>query len=332
MLTQVRRRRKQLAEQARIEQAQREAIAILEDAKTQLDGREVADAITLLRKYVAHPHATEKDHAQRLLAEAETAVSDILTLDALIAMSAEEFDRVKTGAEMSDGKVTHPVLLAVRKETVQRNLDKAVQRREESRIAAEKRLEAERLAAMERQRKEEEPRHAEEEKIRRANEPFDLKGDRLGMTLEEFKAKYRRKVEGHNESAPFSSETLPRQEIVSLLTEPWHTDAGIVNCSITFPFESYTGNAPTIAEVKAELLVHHFVDGKLYKITAWFPHDGYAQVQEGLIAKHGNPKMRETNEYQNRLGATFTGDTLLWADNASTITFPAVTFSFRMML
>ena len=50
----------------------------------------------------------------------------------------------------------HPTV-AVRKETVQRNLDKAVQRRAELKLAEEKRWEAERLAAMERQRQEEEP-------------------------------------------------------------------------------------------------------------------------------------------------------------------------------
>jgi hypothetical protein len=313
VLSQVRQRREQLA-------MQREAAAILEDAKKRLDEKEVAEAMALLEKYLAHPHATEKADAQRLLAEAEMAVSDMLTLDALIVMSDEEFDRVKASTVIDDGKVKHPVLVAVREVTTQRNLDKAAQRREELKLAEEKRREAERLVALERQRQEDARRQAQEEELVRANEPFDLKGDRLGMSLKEFKAKYTRKVEGHNESAPFSSETRPRQELPTLLAESWHTDAGIVNCSITFPFEAFRGNAPTIADVKTELLVHHFVDGKLYRITAWLPHDGYLKVKMGLIAKEGDPDREETSTYQNSFGATFTGESLTWTNAVSTIT------------
>lgn len=156
VLSQVRQQREQLAEQARIVQAQRAATVVFNDANRQIDGKRITDAIALLRKYVADPHATEKADAQRLLIEAETAVSDMLTLDALIAMSDEEFGQVKAGDEVRDGKVTQPVLLAVRNETVQRNLDKAGQLREEVRIAKGKRREAERLAAIEHQRQEEE--------------------------------------------------------------------------------------------------------------------------------------------------------------------------------
>lgn len=150
-------------------------------------------------------------------------------------------------------------------------------------------------------------------------EPFDLKGDRLGMSLDEFKAKYTRKVQGHNQSAPFCSDTQPQKEIVTLLSKPWHTQAGIVNCSIAFPFEYIRGDAPTIAEVKTKLLVHHFLDGKLYRITVWFPHHGYTKGKGGLIAKHGAPKQQQTNEYQNRLGARFTGESLVWENTMSTI-------------
>lgn len=107
------------------DQMQREATVILENAKTQLD---VERAIELLRKSVAH--GTVKVEASRLLAEAETAVSDTVTFETLTAISDEEFDRVKAGGEVRDGKVNHPALLAIRNETVQRNLNKAVQGRE----------------------------------------------------------------------------------------------------------------------------------------------------------------------------------------------------------
>lgn len=184
-LSRVRQRREQLAEEARIEQAERQATAVFEDAKKRLDGNDVGKAIELLREYVAHPHATAKTDAQRLLTEAETAVSDSLTLDALIAMTDGDFGRVRAAGEIQDGKVTHPVLIAARTATVQRNLNKAAQRREEIKITEQKRREAEKLAAMERQRQEEARRQQEEaeRRLREAREPLrvflggELSGD-----------------------------------------------------------------------------------------------------------------------------------------------------------
>jgi hypothetical protein len=42
--------------------------------------------------------------------------------------------------------------------------------------------------------------------------PYDLKGDPVGMTLEEFKRKYHRKVTGHDKPAPFTSEDNPGEK------------------------------------------------------------------------------------------------------------------------
>lgn len=151
--------------QVRIEQAQREAATVFSNAKQQIDGERIAEAVELLRKYLANPHATARADAQGLLAEAETAVSDKLTLDALTAMGDEELKGVEATGLIDDGKITHPRLLAARKETIQRNLGKAVERRESIRIAEERRREAERSAAMKRKRQTE----AEEEIRRREN-------------------------------------------------------------------------------------------------------------------------------------------------------------------
>ncbi|MCB9953266.1 MAG: hypothetical protein H6824_20015 [Planctomycetaceae bacterium] len=164
-LAQVRERLVQLAEEARIEKSEQDATAIFEDAKMRLNEKEVERAIELLGKYVTHPHATSKAEAQLLLAEAKIAVSDMLVVEVLVDMTDEDFDRVTTTGEISDGKVRHPILVVVRSETVRRNLKKAAQRREEVRIAEEKRVETERLAMMERLRKEEERKQAEEERM-----------------------------------------------------------------------------------------------------------------------------------------------------------------------
>ncbi len=162
VLNQVRQRRNQFAEQARMEQLQRQATAVFDDAKRQIDRKQVREGITLLQKYILDPHATEKAEAQRLLNEAEIAISDMLTYNTLAGMPEEEFARAKDGRGIDDGKVTHPPLVVVRNETIRKNIDKAYQKREEIRLAEEKRRKAERLAALERKQHEDEIRRKEE--------------------------------------------------------------------------------------------------------------------------------------------------------------------------
>ena len=124
----------------------------------------------------------------------------------------------------------------------------------------------------------------------RSTVPYEFKGDRLGMDLEEFKRKYHRKVKGDPRPAPCSSEYNPRYGNPSLLAESWHTDAGIVHCSLDFPFELYSDRPkPTVAGVDAELLVYKFVDGKMYQISAFFETPSFETVRSALIEKYGEP-------------------------------------------
>jgi hypothetical protein len=91
--------------------------------------------------------------------------------------------------------------------------------------------------------------------------PFELKGDRLGITLAEFKAKYARQLGGVQ--LPYCSDSCPGQANPTLWCEPWHAAAGLVNGRIDLPSEN---NPPTIANVKTETFFYHFVDGKHFRI------------------------------------------------------------------
>ncbi|MCH7688457.1 MAG: hypothetical protein IH899_17540, partial [Planctomycetes bacterium] len=86
------------------------------------------------------------------------------------------------------GKVKHFVLLAVRKETLQRNLDNAVKRRAEIRTSEKKRREAERLAVMERKRQEVERR--KQEAARRAERERPRDGTELFKQITTFPERY----------------------------------------------------------------------------------------------------------------------------------------------
>jgi hypothetical protein len=114
--------------------------------------------------------------------------------------------------------------------------------------------------------------------------PFELKGDRLGMTLADFKERHARTVGGMK--MPYTSESSPGQANPTLWSEPWHAAAGIVHGRVELPSEN---QSPTVAGVKTELFLYHFVDGKLFRMTALFDTEQFHLVREALAAKHGPP-------------------------------------------
>jgi hypothetical protein len=121
------------------------------------------------------------------------------------------------------------------------------------------------------------------------DQPYELKGDRLGTSIEEFKGKYSRSGEG-GQRLPICSDTAWGANKASLRCEPWHQAAKIVLARIDLPAED---NSPTIAGVKTELLLYHFIDGTLFRITAYLPTDQFHMVSEAAIKKYG-PVSRET--------------------------------------
>ncbi|MEX2317641.1 MAG: hypothetical protein WD669_10855 [Pirellulales bacterium] len=127
-----------------------------------------------------------------------------------------------------------------------------------------------------------------------AAEPFlyELKGDRLGMSLDEFKRKYARGEEGSRERLPVCSDEAWGASKAALHVAPWHRQAGIVHARIDQPAED---NSPTVAGVKTELLLYHFVDGQLFRISAFFPTDLFHLVSEAAVTKYG-PVTNETQK------------------------------------
>ncbi len=120
---------------------------------------------------------------------------------------------------------------------------------------------------------------------------YELKGDRLGMSLEEFKQKYERSGEG-GVRLPLCSDTAWGANKASLRSEPWHQKASIIHARVDMPSED---NSPTVAGVKSELLLYQFVDGKLFRIAALLPTDKFHVISEAAIQKFG-PVTRETHK------------------------------------
>ncbi len=133
--------------------------------------------------------------------------------------------------------------------------------------------------------------------------PFELKGDRLGMTLEQFKTKYARQAGGM--TLPYCSDSCPGQANPTLWTEPWHVAAGLVVGRVDLPSEN---NPPTVAGVKADNFLYHFVDGKLFRMTILFDTEAFHLVHEAILKKHGPPQRK----FDDRME-------LIWDNGVSTL-------------
>jgi hypothetical protein len=157
-----------------------------------------------------------------------------------------------------------------------------------------------------------------------AAEPYGLKGDTLGMDLKSFKKTHHRSVEGHNEDLPWCSDHSPNQEIKTTLSKAWHHEANIVNCRTNFPCEEREDSRKlNVAGVATDILIYHFIDNKLFMITAGFKLDGIDDVRNALLAKYGKPSTSELTQYQKSSGAKFFVENLLWDNNVSSIRITA---------
>lgn len=136
-------------------------------------------------------------------------------------------------------------------------------------------------------------------------EPFDLKGDALGMTLTEFKHKYARDVPGSPQPAPFCSDKAAGFRVPELMTEAWHHAARIVHARIEYPSE---GRSPSLAGIETSLLLYQFIDGRLFQILALFEASGFPQVISTFRRKYGPPS-QEGGERKR----------LVWTRMASTL-------------
>jgi hypothetical protein len=146
-------------------------------------------------------------------------------------------------------------------------------------------------------------------------EPYELNGDRLGMSLVDFKAKYARPVKQENRSAPLCSDSFPGRKVGALSAEPWNTSAGIVKCRTHFPSEE----SPMVAGVKTKVVLHEFVDGKLYNIYALFSLDRFEDVKKACLAKYGKPSGVRRETYHGKFRET-EGDVFTWDNTVSKVT------------
>ncbi len=118
------------------------------------------------------------------------------------------------------------------------------------------------------------------------SELFELKGDWLGMSLDDFKRKYYRELPSLGRTMPWCSDDSPGKCIPALNAETWHSAAGIVCARVDLPAENAS---PTIAQERTESVIYQFLDGKLFQIEAYFATQTFHRVLESLNRKYGQP-------------------------------------------
>jgi len=119
------------------------------------------------------------------------------------------------------------------------------------------------------------------------DEPYELKGDPLGMSLADFKQKYARFTQDGRQDLPICSDMPGYIGKADLHGEAWHRRAGIIHARVDNPLED---NSPTVAGVKTDLFLYQFVDGQLFRISAWFATDLFHVVSEAVVQKFGRPQ------------------------------------------
>jgi hypothetical protein len=164
-----------------------------------------------------------------------------------------------------------------------------------------------------------------------ADQTYELKGDTLGMTLADFRAKYARSLGPTETPAPMCSDTSPTALYVKLPV----TGIGIIRCLQHYPFEEKLDSRTrrsipptTIANVPARIIygfIAHSLDSKddgayrLYTIYGSFSSGDYAKVRDAVTEKYGEPSHREEVILQNRLGAVLKGEVLVWTRGDNSI-------------
>jgi hypothetical protein len=171
-----------------------------------------------------------------------------------------------------------------------------------------------------------------------AAEPYALKGDVLGESIEEFRTRNHRTInlgqmgQDHLTLDP----DLPKSKVLPACSSdetdperlPWDvrrlTDeerrAGVIKCvaSLSVDDDSDFDDRPTIAEVEAFRTVYYFFHNRLYMIRSTIQLAAYQTLRSAYIEKYGKPGIA-AERYQNAFGATVVGETLSWTNGSSEI-------------
>jgi hypothetical protein len=162
-----------------------------------------------------------------------------------------------------------------------------------------------------------------------APEPYDIKGDRLGMSMKDFTAKHPAPTCKHGYPEPLLF--LPGDDaavgVVACYPGPGSDIPGMLagtkDAYIRAQVEQFKhpGTLPlnvTIANLPLVGLAFHFYKDRLFRIMVTFKSDDYSTMKTAFTEKFGPPVVTP-GEVQNRLGAKFDAEESRWSNGVSAI-------------
>jgi len=177
------------------------------------------------------------------------------------------------------------------------------------------------------------------------SEPFALRQDSIGESLEQFRANNATMIAGKTyplcsgDAGPaqerpqvpsyssnykqFQSQMAAYDAAVAEYDRHWDSMQLVLDASAHEFGEDIEcvigpGFGGTIASAPGHLF-YHFKSGKLDLINGDFDSADFATVRDAVIAKYGSPTSAEESKYTNRLGAHFSGETVRWLRSDSQI-------------
>lgn len=175
-------------------------------------------------------------------------------------------------------------------------------------------------------------------------QPFGLKGDVLGETIDEFRARNKRLLawgplgaaRGSFDPHFPATKQLPQCSIdqveeseksagiglsvdIASSTEE-EKRAGVVKCiaALSVNDDLNFDDETTIAGVHPYQTVYYFFHDRLYMIRSVLAIANYTELRSAFVTKYG-PPLVITARYQNSFGAKFTGERLSWKNSTSQI-------------
>jgi hypothetical protein len=178
------------------------------------------------------------------------------------------------------------------------------------------------------------------------DQPFGLKGDVLGESLEQFRANNAHVLEYNPSGLKFDNRTrhfpictgdtpaagekaipLSGMDNIDIDVPAREAKQGVVYCvagSWTMNVlngQFGTVNIPTIGGIPAKTIRYQFLKGSLYKIDVLFNKQGTQDLLNGLQAKYGQPTVSDLAHFENKFGAKFDTSHFVWKNKLSEIEF-----------
>lgn len=151
---------------------------------------------------------------------------------------------------------------------------------------------------------------------------YTFKGNRLGMTLDEFRQK---NLSGYEYYTRDGSIVKAGTRGSIKIAKPICTDseyftgdptlaAKLASDEVVCPDES-----PEFAGLDYANLRYRFYKGKLYEVEAFFNSSGYEKVKNSFVAKYGPVSTTSKQDFHNDQGAHWQGEASTWRNGSQSI-------------